>query len=177
MPEIVAKFIQNTVVAKTNNIVLKTNVSPVVLKCVVNNPIYRCQIEHRTLVAKLTGASLIYQTGSSVSLASYIAGENVSALKPVANINGKVYLASNDNSFLDKVIGISFTGGVTNGAVQVQVAGVMTDSSWNWEIGPIYIGPSGLTQVIPSPGYLQCIGHAISDKSILIQIDEALQII
>jgi hypothetical protein len=86
----------------------------------------------------------------------------------MANDNGYAsYASSNVISTASRVIGISTGAAGINSTVDIQTAGPLTEPTWNWIIGPVYVGINGnLTQVVPTTGYILPIGIAINSTTI-----------
>jgi hypothetical protein len=95
----------------------------------------------------------------------------------VLNNNGKVEYADNENSLhINKIIGVTKIAVGPNQPIKVQNVGVFEDSLWNWTIGDvIYASTNGLmTQIVPSLGFIQEIGIAISTNKVLIDIKNSI---
>lgn len=106
------------------------------------------------------------------------AGENLSALRAV-RLDGlnKLRYASNDTATNANAVGI-ITAAVSAGATgNVRYAGLLSDASWSWSQGAIYIGDNGvLTQTAPSGGLIMReIARAISTTQIIIDIEPLIQ--
>lgn len=70
----------------------------------------------------------------------------------------------------DVVVGITL-GAVNAGDVaEIQIAGTITEPSWNWTLGlPIFVGANGiLTQSVPTSGIIQIVAYPILSNRILI---------
>lgn len=106
------------------------------------------------------------------------AGTNLSALRAVTtNGAGEVVYASNATLSDAVVVGITETSASTGSQVNILTAGTITDGSWNWTKGPVYLGTNGmLTQVAPTNGSIVVhLGRAITSTTILIDIDILIQ--
>lgn len=70
-----------------------------------------------------------------------------------------------------KVLGIT-TGAAVNGAsVEISVFGEVTEPSWSWSEGPVWLGNNGLlTQTLPSTGFQLMIGTAIAPTVLMLKI-------
>lgn len=99
------------------------------------------------------------------------AGENIGALKAIVlDINGTAFISDKDDASVDATIGISVVGGLATQLVSIQVGGELTDNSWNWNTGAIYLGDNGnLTQVVPNTGSIFKLGVAIGPISMIIE--------
>lgn len=70
-----------------------------------------------------------------------------------------------------RVIGISLQAGSATDTVEVQTAGPITDASWTWSAGPVYVDDDGvLTQTAPATGWIVCIGTATAADTIDVRI-------
>lgn len=89
------------------------------------------------------------------------------------NADGTIGYASNDNAaYVAAPIWIT-TGAAVSGATVTAVAyGLITEPTWSWTPGPVYLGAAGvLTQTVPtSPGavFLAQIGYAPTPTSIFV---------
>lgn len=106
------------------------------------------------------------------------AGDNLSALR-VVRLDGmnKLRYASNDTAANANAVGI-LTAAVTSGGTgNVRYAGLLSDTSWSWSQGAIYIGADGvLTQTAPSGGLIvREVARAISTTQIIIDIELLIQ--
>ena len=70
-----------------------------------------------------------------------------------------------------RIIGISLQAGVATDILEVQTAGPITDASWSWVTGPVYVDDDGvLTQTAPTTGWIVCIGVATAPDTINVNI-------
>jgi hypothetical protein len=99
-----------------------------------------------------------------------VAAETLSGHRVVVANNGAArYPVRLDNGDADAVIGITLNAAVAGQPVVVQASGEMTESSWNWAAGPIWVGDNGmLTQTPPTSGWVQIIATAIAPNKIII---------
>lgn len=91
---------------------------------------------------------------------------------------GAAYADSSNPVHLGRVIGIT-AGAVDDGQqVMIQISQTMTDSSWTWSPGDVYLGTNGmLTQLVPAVGFEQVVGSALSPTQISISIHRPVLII
>jgi len=78
---------------------------------------------------------------------------------------------------MHRVIGI--TKGAANSGSQVEIAGAgeMTEPSWSWSVGPVWLGSNGLmTQTPPTTGFLLMIGTAIAPTVLMIKIGAPISV-
>jgi hypothetical protein len=75
------------------------------------------------------------------------------------------------------VIGISTTAGNTGETITIKTSGQITDASWNWTKGAIYLGANGvLTQTAPTGGSIVVhVAKAITATTLIIDIDTIIQ--
>lgn len=109
-----------------------------------------------------------------------VAGTNISALRAITtNVNGEAVYASNNTLANAQVIGISDTGAVAGSPVTIKTSDTISDLSWNWTKGTVFLGTNGvLTQVAPTGGaVLVHVGRAITPTTLLIDIDTIIQTI
>jgi hypothetical protein len=106
------------------------------------------------------------------------AGEALSALRAVtSDANGDAVYASNDTLANAQVIGITETAASSAASVAIRTSGLMTDPSWSWSKGTIYLGTNGqLTQTAPSGGaFVVHVARALTATTIQIDIDTLIQ--
>ena len=94
--------------------------------------------------------------------------------KAVASINDYIRLADHDTvAQAGRIVGITQHAIMPGATGDVQVDGVMTEPSWSWSHGPIFLGNNGnLTQTPPTTGFLLRLGRAVTATSILIGVQE-----
>lgn len=104
----------------------------------------------------------------SAEAAAFVAGENISGHSVIKVIGGLAYQCDSA-TFGDagRAIGIA-TGAALNGAsASVQQAGQITEPSWAWVEGPVYVGTNGfLTQNLTGLVYIHQIGVAVSATTV-----------
>lgn len=106
------------------------------------------------------------------------AAESISALRAITTDgSGKAVYATNATAPGSVVIGISTTSGSTGANINIQTAGTLTDASWNWSKGLVWLGTNGtLTQTVPTSGaYIVPIAKAITATTIIIDVDTSIQ--
>lgn len=102
-----------------------------------------------------------------------IAGMPISGHKVVASDeNGKlIHAAADDLRFLGKIVGLTENAYAKDEPVEIITRGLLENSFWTWNLGPVYVGVNGsITQDESDLLFVQCIGQAISPTSILINI-------
>lgn len=123
---------------------------------------------------------LVVESGGSVGAnvdTSLIAGTSISALRCITtDANGEAKYATPDTLANALVIGISTTSGNTGDTIVVKTSGQMTDASWSWTKGAIYLGANGtLTQTAPSAGDIVVhVAKAITATTIIVDIDTTI---
>lgn len=106
------------------------------------------------------------------------AAQSISALRAITTDgSGKAIYATNATASGSVVIGISRTSGNTGANINIQTAGTLTDASWSWSKGLIWLGTNGaLTQTVPTNGaYIVPIAKAITATTIIIDVDTSIQ--
>lgn len=104
-----------------------------------------------------------------------LAPGSMSALTVVwENEYGVVQSAEPDElEHVSHIAGITLTGTSTPGPVRIQYIGPISDDSWNFTRGRIWLGAGGtLTQTPPEDGYDVLIGHAVSKSTMYINIQD-----
>lgn len=96
-------------------------------------------------------------------------GAVVQGLRIVRALNGVIFPVDlADESHAGQVIGLALQSVTVIGTdVNLQLAGPVTDSSWNWAPGAVWCGTDGaLTQAPPADGWLLQVGRVISADTI-----------
>jgi len=109
---------------------------------------------------------------------SLTAGTNLSALRAVtSNFNGEAVYASNDTLANAQVIGITANAASQGAGVTIKTSGILTDASWSWTKGTVYLGTNGqLTQTVPTGGAIVVhIGRALTATTLQIDVDTLIQ--
>lgn len=105
---------------------------------------------------------------------SLAAGTNLSALRAVTtNGSGEAVYASNDTLLNAQVVGLTVNAANSGNNVTIKTNGVITDASWNWTKGTVYLGTNGqLTQTAPSGGaVIVHVGKALTATKLQVDID------
>lgn len=99
---------------------------------------------------------------------SHEAGTNLSGHRAIRVASGLAYVCDGTNAaHIGRAIGISTGAAVAGADVEVQTAGLLTEPSWTWADGPVFVGASGvLTQSVVGLAYLHQIGLAVSATQI-----------
>jgi len=102
------------------------------------------------------------------------ASTSISALRCITTDgSGLAKYATPDTLANAVVIGISTTSGIAGDTITVKTTGELSDASWSWTKGAIYLGANGaLTQTAPSGGSIVVhVAKAITATKIIIDID------
>lgn len=136
---------------------------------VLNNTVQVNLVEQDITLDILSGGIVAANIDTSL-----VAGESISALRCITtNGSGQAVYATPDTLANAVVIGISTTSGSSGETITVKTTGELSDASWNWTKGSIYLGANGaLTQTAPSGGSIVVhVAKAITATKILIDID------
>jgi hypothetical protein len=109
---------------------------------------------------------------------SLVASTSISALRCITtDSSGLAKYATPDSLANAVVIGISTTSGNAGETITVKTSGQLTDASWSWTKGTIYLGSNGaLTQTAPSGGAIVVhAAKAITATTLIIDIDTIIQ--
>jgi hypothetical protein len=107
-----------------------------------------------------------------------VASTSLSALRCITtDSSGLAKYATPDSLANSVVIGISTTAASTGQNITIKTSGQITDASWNWTKGAIYLGANGvLTQTAPSGGSIVVhVAKAITATTLIIDIDTIIQ--
>lgn len=105
------------------------------------------------------------------------AGVSLSALRAVTtNSSGEAVYASTDTLGNAQVVGITMGAASSGAQVGVKTFGPMSDASWNWTKGAVYLGTNGqLTQTAPSGGAIIVqVGRALTATQLFVDVDTTI---
>lgn len=108
-----------------------------------------------------------------------VAATDLSALRAITtNVSGQATYATNADAAGCVVLGMSKTAASAGQNVLVQTSGLVTDASWSWAKGTVWLASNGhLTQTTPTTGqFFVPVGRAITATTIVIEIDTPLEI-
>lgn len=107
-----------------------------------------------------------------------VASTSISALRCITtDSSGLAKYATPDTLANAVVIGVSTTSGNAGDTITIKTSGQITDASWSWTKGAIYLGANGaLTQTAPTGGSIVVhVAKAITATKIIIDIDTIIQ--
>jgi hypothetical protein len=107
-----------------------------------------------------------------------VASTSLSALRCITtDSSGLAKYATPDSLANAVVIGISTTSASTGQNITIKTSGQITDASWSWTKGAIYLGANGsLTQTAPTGGSIVVhVAKAITATTLIIDIDTIIQ--
>ncbi len=107
-----------------------------------------------------------------------VASTSLSALRCITtDSSGLAKYATPDTLANSVVIGISTTSATSGQNITIKTSGQITDASWNWTKGAIYLGANGaLTQTAPTGGSIIVhVAKAITATTLIIDIDTIIQ--
>ena len=107
-----------------------------------------------------------------------VASTSLSALRCITtDSSGLAKYATPDSLANSVVIGISTTAASTGQNITIKTSGQITDASWSWTKGAIYLGANGsLTQTAPTGGSIVVhVAKAITATTLIIDIDTIIQ--
>jgi len=107
---------------------------------------------------------------SSFSRVEVTAGEALGGHRAVVVANNEAFYADPSSpSQAGQYVGITSNAAQLGDPVQVNFTGEMTESSWSWAPGSIYVGANGtLTQTRPTTGWVLNIATALEPTRVLI---------
>lgn len=110
-------------------------------------------------------------SNSSNLTAEEFAGENLSALKVVYQESSELFIADPEFVTVYQIIGITTTAGTSGSPITFQYAGFISDPSFSFVPGPVWLGSDGtITQVPPTSGWNVVLGTAISFTELYIDL-------
>ena len=105
------------------------------------------------------------------------AAASLSALRAITtNSSGEAVYASNDTIANAQVVGITLGSASSGQQVGVKTFGTITDASWNWTKGAVYLGTNGtLTQTAPSGGAIIVqVGKALTATQLFVDVETTI---
>lgn len=85
-------------------------------------------------------------------------------------VDGRVAHVGKSDALADAVLGVTTGATSTGQTATIAIAGELTEVSWAWTPGPVWLGDDGLlTQVLATTGAIVRIGTAISADTIIIE--------
>ena len=105
------------------------------------------------------------------------AGVSLSALRAVTtNSSGEAVYASNNTLGNAQVVGITMGAASSGAQVGVKTFGPLSDASWNWTKGPVFLGTNGaLTQTAPSGGAIIVqVGRALTATQLFVDVETTI---
>lgn len=85
---------------------------------------------------------------------------------------GAIYADNNDGPHVS-ILGVSLHAAMQGASIAVRVAGVITEPSWAFYQGPVFLGPVGtLTQIPPPTGSVVEVGTAINTTTLLVRVQQ-----
>lgn len=108
----------------------------------------------------------------------WVAGEDISALKVVRAAGSRVFVQDvTDIADMHGCVGISRTFANELGVIEVISNGLLSDASWNFSQGAVFLGLNGsITQSVPSQAFDLRLGTAISATEIFIQLERPIKL-
>lgn len=77
-----------------------------------------------------------------------------------------------DPTQIGRIVGMSLSAAADGQPVPIAIGGEISEPSWAWMPGPLWLGTAGIpTQIPPSSGILQYIGSAITSTKIILRIE------
>jgi len=108
-----------------------------------------------------------------------IAGEALGGQRLVrVGVDSKLYYADSSNTtFIGETVGMTLTSALIGASVQVKSLGLITEPSWTWTPGPIYLSTNGLpTQAPPTQGFVVQVAKALEPRAIYMNIQSATRL-
>lgn len=95
-----------------------------------------------------------------------------------ATETGCDYASNQTLSDIGKIIGVTDSAVSAGARATVVTAGEIIEPTWAWTMGAVYLSTNGtLTQTVPTTGFVQQIGTAVSSTKIVIQIQSPIEVI
>jgi hypothetical protein len=113
------------------------------------------------------------------SFITVTAGESVGGHRAICLKSGLAMHANADSlPDAEAVIGITLSAAPLSGSLQVQRQGIITEPTWAWSAGPVFLAGAGLlTQAAPSAGVLLQVGTALSPTQLDVRIGTPIELL
>jgi hypothetical protein len=86
-----------------------------------------------------------------------------------------VYASSDDPAGMARPAWMTTGAAASGAAVTLAYYGLVTEPSWAWSPGPLYVGVGGLlTQTPPASGYIRLVGAAVSATTVWLDPQPAI---
>ena len=101
------------------------------------------------------------------------AGEILSGHRAVISDNGLAFYADNQTlAHAGQLAGLTMGAALEGDSVTIQALGLITEQSWQWIPGPLWLGSNGvITQTIPATGMQWRLGTALTATTVLWEPD------
>ena len=102
-----------------------------------------------------------------------IADSNLSGHRAVKAVSGDrvAYVSSGTPTDIGLAIAITTGAAAADATATLRAYGEISEPSWAWTPGPVFLGVNGvLTQTVPTSGYVQQIGVALSSTKLMVDI-------
>lgn len=142
----------------------------------------------QVVVDTITGVEIISDTGigpqgppgdAASAVITVSAGEAIGGHRLASLQGGVAMYARGDNlESAESAIGITLGAASLSGSLQVQRSGIITEPSWSWAAGPVYLAGAGLlTQAAPGTGVLLQVGIALSPIQLDVRIGTPIELL
>lgn len=91
-----------------------------------------------------------------------------------------IYADHTTPSHAGKIVGLSLGSAVSGADVTVRLFGLITESSWQWDVTRprVFLSSAGqMTQTPPASGFVCVIGHVISETQLFIRIQPSITLV
>lgn len=79
--------------------------------------------------------------------------------------------AESEDPFKVEVLGLTTHAALAGELVEVRRLGLLTESTWNWQPGPVFLGQTGLlSQIAPESGAVVQVGYAVDATTLDLRI-------
>lgn len=102
---------------------------------------------------------------------SRTAGEALGGHRAVKlDSDGKAYYVSPSDADVDAIVGVTSGASSQDTPVNIVLNGEMTENSWTWTPGPVWLGANGvLTQTVPTSGAVVRVGTALGATTMFVE--------
>lgn len=108
------------------------------------------------------------EDGQAVNIQTFEAGANLSGHRAIRVSAGLAYVCDGATAaHAGRCIGVSTGAAAQGDATLIQTIGVLTEPSWSWIEGPVFVGADGiLTQSLAGLAFIQQVGVAVSSTTV-----------
>jgi hypothetical protein len=117
--------------------------------------------------------------GDDVLYYRAVAGEIIPGHHIVRLQNGVAYTTTAlESAYMGHAVGITHNSSLLGDEVLIQFTGYITEPSWSFSPGLVFISDTGHISNTPSQnGYVQCVGRAVDSHTVVLQFNIPIRVL